>query len=131
MREVKEKKEKKEEIIWDKRKILVTLVILVLLIGIGLQVRSLFFQDSVKESPKKFSPKTQIKGISVGQASENLNKSFQESIKGIAEEAQNLNIAEVASTSPQVQKIINDLKSLKDLPKNQLKDTCERICGGL
>lgn len=128
---MREAKEKREEIIWDKKRIIITLIIIVLLIGIGFQFKTLFFGENKSPVPKETIQKEQIKGASVAEASKNISQSLQESINSLKEDAQNLNIAEVASSSPQVQKIINDLKSLKDLPKNQLKDTCERICGGL
>lgn len=129
---MREAKEKKEEIIWDKKKIIVTLIILVLLVGIGLQLKTIIFGENIPPAPpKEVIKKEQVRGINIGNASSNISKGFQESIKSLTEDAQNLDIAEVASSSPQVQKIINDLKSLKDLPKNQLKDTCEKICGGL
>jgi hypothetical protein len=36
---------------------------------------------------------------------------------------------EVASSSPQVQKILNDIKALQQYPANQIKDLCRKICG--
>jgi len=128
---MRETKEKKEEIIWDKKKIIITLIIVILLLGIGLQLKSLFLGGSNPPVPKEIVQKEKIKGINIGDASQNLSQSFQERIESLKKDAQNLNIAEVASSSPQVQKILNDLKSLKDLPKNQLKDACEKVCGGL
>jgi hypothetical protein len=42
---------------------------------------------------------------------------------------------EIASSSPQMQKILNDIKSLEQYPANQAKEFCrqiyEKICGGL
>ncbi|PIR80222.1 MAG: hypothetical protein COU25_01345 [Candidatus Levybacteria bacterium CG10_big_fil_rev_8_21_14_0_10_35_13] len=128
---MRQTKEKKEEVIWDKKKILITLVVVFLLTGIGFWLKALYLDEDVPKTSKKNIQREQIKGVSVGEASENISKSFQENINSLKEDAQNLNLAEVATSSPQVQKIIKDLQSLKDLPKNQLKDTCEKICGGL
>lgn len=49
----------------------------------------------------------------------------------IRNEITKLNVQDIASSSPQVQKIINDIKTLPDYPKNQAKDICQKICGGL
>ncbi|OGH11681.1 MAG: hypothetical protein A3B38_03260 [Candidatus Levybacteria bacterium RIFCSPLOWO2_01_FULL_36_13] len=112
----------KEEVNWDKKKIIVfsTVVIFVILF---LSYRLAGFNSD--EPLQK--PKTQIEGI----GAQDVSKNIQETVENLQEQAESLNIEEVASSSPQIQKVINDLKFLKDVPKNELKNTCERICNGL
>lgn len=112
----------REEVNWDKKKIFIFSTVLVLILLF------LFYRVADFSSNEQIEkPNTQLKGVSA----EDLSKNVQEAVSNLQEQAESLNIEEVASSSPQVQKIINDLKSLKDVPKSQLKNTCERICNGL
>lgn len=52
-------------------------------------------------------------------------------IKTLTQQVSSLNAAEIASSSPQVQKVLNDIKSLEQYPSNQAKDMCEQICSKL
>jgi hypothetical protein len=126
----KAKKEKAEEIDWDKKKIFIFTAFAILLIVLFLNFKSMILGES--ESPKQKTPNyTSVKGISTEDLSNNIKEGVGDNINNLKAEAQNLDIVEIASSSPQVQKIINDLKSLKDLPKNELKNACENICGKL
>lgn len=79
-----------------------------------------------------------VKGIST-QKQENvslpstskLQNSLQQKIDSIKQEASKLDIAEIASSSPQIQKLIKDLNALKDYPSNQIKQVCQNICNSL
>lgn len=129
---MREQKEKKEEIQWDKKKIFIGLVITILLIGIGFELKSVFLGESsmpIKEVNQNSN--AQIKGASTTDLTNGIKQSFADNINSIKAQAQNIDIAEIASSSPQVQKVISDLKGLKDLPKNQIKSACEKICNGL
>jgi hypothetical protein len=60
-----------------------------------------------------------------------IQTTFEERLLDIREEAENIDVAEVASSSPQVQKVISDLKNLQNYPRNQAKEACFNICEGL
>lgn len=129
---MREQKEKKEEILWDKKKIFISLVVAILLIGIGLELKSVFLGESLpKTSQVNQNSNAEIKGPNVEDLKNGIKQSFSDNINSIKSQAESINVAEIASSSPQVQKVINDLKGLKDLPKNQIKSACERICNGL
>ena len=123
-------KKESDDIIWDKKKIFVTVVIAILIIAIGFQLKSYLIagQNSSKVSEKL---KKQVKSINTSDLSNNIREGIEENFNNLKNQAQSLDVAEIATSSPQVQKIINDLKTLQDLPKSQLKSTCERICSGL
>lgn len=129
---VKELKEEKEKVIWDKKKIIVFSIIVILLIGIGFEIKTLMLGQNYSISPKKStSLKEQVQGVENKDLSVDIKQGIQESINNLKTEAQNIDLQEVATSSPQVQKVINDLKSLQDLPKTQIKSACEKICGSL
>ena len=120
----------KEQEQWDKKKILLFLIAAVALIGIGFEARTVFLGESSTAPAKTSLIKTDIKGIST-QAVPDIKKNVQDQLNNLKSEAQSVDLVEIASSSPQVQKVINDLKAIQDYPKNQLKATCEQICSGL
>ena len=125
MKDVKEKME------WDKKKIIMFAIAVVVLVGIGLVFKNMMFQGQETSNPP--SVKTDVKGVSTEAVNpvSDIKKNIQNQIDNLKTEAQNINIVDVATSSPQVQKVINDLKAIQDYPKNQLRQTCEKICSGL
>lgn len=61
----------------------------------------------------------------------NLEDIVQKQMQMIKQQAENINIEEIASSSPQIQNLINDLKALQNLPKDKVKEACYNICKGL
>jgi hypothetical protein len=118
----------KEDLQWDKKKILLFLIAAVVLLGIGFEAKDLVLGTSV--SPSVSITKPDVKGAAT-QVVPNIKNSVQNQLDNLKTEAQGVDLVEIASSSPQVQKVINDLKAIQDYPKNQLKATCEQICSGL
>jgi hypothetical protein len=118
----------REELQWDKKKILLFLIAAVLLIGIGFEAKDVILGTNI--APSVSIPKPDVKGAAT-QVSSNIKNSVQDQLDNLKTEAQNVDLVQIASSSPQVQKVINDLKAVQDYPKNQLKATCEQICNGL
>ncbi|MCL4354687.1 hypothetical protein M1349_04460 [Patescibacteria group bacterium] len=116
-----EKKEKKSETEWDIRKIVLVLalIIFVLVAGVWLK-RGYFAQINSQRVVKDAS--TEVP---------NLQKVVQSKIEDIKGEAAKINVEEVATSSPQMQKVINDLKSIQNYPSSQARSMCEKICNGL
>lgn len=124
---------KKEES-WNKTRIFAVLF-LVLLLAVG----GYFFKTRVLDAKSiSFSnPFKSIKGVTSKEESKNsgkdmnidIQKAVKEKINSLKQEVSSLNIVEVASSSPQIQKIINDIKALEQYPTNQAKEICRQICG--
>jgi len=79
-----------------------------------------------------------VKGISTQKqesvslpSTSKIQNSLQQKLDSIKQEVSKLDIKDIASTSAQVQKLINDLNALKEYPSNQIKDVCQKICSGL
>ncbi len=64
-------------------------------------------------------------------SSSSIQSSLDDKVSQIKQEVSNLNVAQVASSSPQVQKILEDVKSLEQYPQNQAKEACFNICNSL
>ncbi len=118
---------KKQEVEWDKKRIILFLVAAAALIIIGFELRTLLSGDNAASNQ---SLNQNVKGAAI-QPAPSIQKGIQDQISNLKNEAQNINVVDIASSSPQVQKVINDLKAIKNYPKNQLKDTCQQICNGL
>ncbi len=118
----------KEDLPWDKKKIIFFLIAAVALIGIGFEAKDLILGAS--SAPKTQVSAPDVKGAAT-QASSSIKNSVQNQLNTLKTEAQNVDLTQIASSSPQVQKVINDLKAIQNYPQNQLKATCQQICNGL
>jgi hypothetical protein len=121
------KKEVKNEIEWDRKKIFAFLLFLVGIVIFGYAAKIIVLGENL--SSKNV---TSVKGVSVSTLPlPDIKSNIQNNINNLKAEAQNINVVDIATSSPQVQKVINDLKAIQDYPKNQLRQTCEKICSGL
>lgn len=114
---------------WNKKRIFAALI-LILLLAIG----GYFFKTRILD--ENLSPQTKsIKGISTAEKTTeppfrtSIQDAVKEKINSLKQEVAGLNISEIASSSPQVQKILNDIKALEQYPTNQVKEICKKICG--
>ncbi|MCL5433214.1 MAG: hypothetical protein M1524_03840 [Patescibacteria group bacterium] len=133
---------------WDKRKIILGAVGILLIAGlIGYGLKTNFFSSGLT---KLIKPSKGVAGISSSdesvsdqeEGSSSTGQSFslpanevrstvEQKINTIKEEVNKINVVEIASSSPQVQKVLNDLKAIENYPKDQAKDYCKKICDSL
>jgi uncharacterized protein YpmS len=125
----KKEKEKNNESEWDKKRIILFSVLVFLAIIGAYYIKTLVLPE--KSFPQALSTKASVKGASTETASSNLKQGIQNQINNLKTEAQNINVVDIATSTPQVQKIINDLKALQNYPANSLKGVCEKVCSGL
>lgn len=124
---------KKERIEWDKRKIILFSLIVFFLLFAGFGIKNLFLDNNTANTSNS-SPfvKENVKGVSIiNSEGANIKNTVQEKIDSLKKQATEINITEIATSSPQVQKLINDLKALQSYPQSGLKDACFKICSGL
>lgn len=123
-------KEREEKFEWDKKKIILFFAGAILLIIIALVFRQMMVAGQ-EVAPS--SPTTSVKGANTQSlpALPDVKQNVQNQIDNLKNEAQDINLVDIATSSPQVQKVINDLKAIQNYPQNQLKATCEKICSGL
>lgn len=133
MKELKPIEEK-----WNKKRLLILFAFLVLFLA-GLLGIKLFVLDKNQSSPTAPKKSFSVKGAEIVT---DLNKNTKDSTSGVKsgvsdqintlkQEVSNINLAEVASSSPQVKKVLEDIKSLQNLPRNEVKDFCQKVCSGL
>lgn len=124
---------------WNKKRIFFGLNILVILI-VGLVTFKVLVLDKnqdfgknpvLKNSKSVEGANTNVNSLTQDNTASNLKTNIQDQLNTIKQEASGINLAEIATSSPQVQKVIDDIKSIQNLPRNQAKDFCEQVCSGL
>jgi hypothetical protein len=115
----------KEDVQWDRKKIILFLIAAVALIGIGFEAKDLILGKSIS-APVSVSTRD-VKGTAT-QLVPDIKSSVQGQLDTLKQEAQGIDLVQIASSSPQVQKVVNDLRALQDYPKNQVKAACQQIC---
>ncbi|MBI4079100.1 MAG: hypothetical protein HY429_02270 [Candidatus Levybacteria bacterium] len=124
-------KESVQEEEWDKKKIAAAAFALLVLLGVGAYYANTYIFKQT--TPTVASIKKDVAGarsevkLSLPQPKEMLQEKFED----IKEEVEKINIVEIASSSPQIQKVLNDIKSLENYPRNQAKEMCKKICDGI
>lgn len=115
---------------WDVKKILL-FVVFAGILAFGIKT---FVLDK-KVSTKSMVDLPQVQGTSTkGDSSENfspkqeIQKGVEEKLSELKKEVNNLNIVEVATSTPAVQKVLNDIKNLQQVPKNQCLNICNNLC---
>lgn len=112
---------------WDFRKIFAFLVILVVL----------FF--GVKTFVLDTNLKKEVEGVNTREAQrvilespkKEIEKNVQDKISELQKEVNNINVVEIATSAPAVQKFLNDFKNLQNLPQSEAKKACFKICEGI
>ena len=107
---------------WNKKRVFLGIFLLALLIIGG----GYLFRDKIFSRQSK-----SVEGASTStvDTAANVQEAVREKVDNLKQEVSGLNLMEVASSSPQVQKILNDIKALQQYPANQIKDLCRKICG--
>lgn len=127
---------------WDKKKIIITLLLLgFIAVGVFKYRDSLFSfipQDTSESFVMGASAEKNPAAKDRGRASTEASKaatlesmSFQDRLMELKEEITHLNPADVAGSTPQIQKVIKDIQSLQGYPQSQAKQMCQNICKNL
>lgn len=113
---------------WDRKKILIAVLFVLVIFFAFLYVKDAFFPDKKTSVKGTFSSRPQTRqDKEIRKASDN----FQAKLDEIQNNLKNLNAVDIATSTPQVQKILNDIGALQNLPRDQARQACEKICSGL
>ena len=110
---------------WNKKRVFFGIFLLALLIIGG----GYLFRDKIFISSSRQLKSVEGASTSTVDTAANVQETVKEKIDNLKQEVSGLNLMEVASSSSQVQKILNDIKALQQYPANQIKDLCRKICG--
>lgn len=118
---------------WDKKRIIIG-IIAVLLIGFLLgQAKQFIDVSGFLSTPQRDVVTDHVAGVSTQESSKTVSVKppqfdVQAKLEDLAAEAAKLEVEEVATSSPQVQKVLRDVQALQNYPKNQAREMCENIC---
>lgn len=126
---------------WNKKRIILFGIVTLLgIVGYFSKVTFLDKKNAIEEIQTSFD---KVKGIQTKQDlktddkkiepvyTNSLKEGIQEKLDEIKENVSGLKVDEVASSSPSIQKVLHDIKNLENLPRNQAKETCKKICEGI
>ena len=119
---------------WNKKRIFIGFIaILAVLTLLGYGIKTFVLGKNIDFFSKKttLGTSTQKQENASLPTVSSIQNSLQQKLGDIQQEVSKLDIAEIASSSPQIQKLIKDINALKDYPGNQVKDICQNICNSL
>ncbi len=110
---------------WNKKRIAISILILILMLVGGYYFKTHILGESSVQIKKN------VKGVSISasltpEAKIDIQQTVKDKLDSLKQEVSNLNIMEIATSSSQVQKILNDIKSLEQYPTNQIKEVCKK-----
>lgn len=134
----KSKERKPKEEMGAGKKAMLSLFIVALVFVAAYTFKQNYFSQSANSLEGQYRKSSEVQGATIQEQASRLNNSkadlreaVQNNFNALKDQANNLDAEEIASSSPQVQKILQDLKSLEQYPKNQAKEACMRVCNGL
>jgi len=122
---------KEDDLEWDKKRILIIGFTAIVAIALAVELKRIFLpntsvlgQSSVKKASEVEKPNVRTPNL-------DLESKVISSVEDIKAAIGGLNPEEVASSSPQIQKVLEDMQGIKNLPKNEARNTCMKICSGI
>lgn len=128
--DIKIKKKDEDQWQWDKKRIIIISFFALVLGLIAWELRGFF----VPKGSSILGEKSEIKQVEkpdVKVPNINFSADVGSKVEEIKENIENLSPEEIASSSPQVQKVLNDIGQIKNLPADRARDACIRICSAL
>ncbi len=126
------KKEIDQEFEWDKKRILIGLGILTVVVIAGFELKGLFLNKNGNVlGETDINKSSEIEKPEVRPPNINFKSEVDSTIADIKKNIGQLDTREIASSSPQIQKVLQDIQGIKDLPSSQAKEMCLKICSGI
>lgn len=123
---------------WDIKRIIVGVILATATVaGVGYGVKALVANRQEHASPSKpQQPFKSVEGVRAEPTQEpqflptsrEVQAAVEDKVEDIKREVGNLKVEDIATSSPQVQKILKDIQALQQYPKNQAKELCENLC---
>lgn len=132
---IDEEPEEEETYEWDKPRIVIFFAVIAALLFGGLLYKHFVLDaqsvpsagsfKSVQGASSSSNDTTQLPSV------ESIKQSAGQEIQTIQKQASQITVQQIASSSPQVQQLIQQLQQLPSQPGNIAKQTCENICNSL
>lgn len=115
--------------VWDVKKILAAVFIIGLIV---FTVKTYVLDKNLQN--ENLQTGTKVEGASVKSdkivelPSQDLRKDLNQRLNDLKENVNNINVIEVATSTPAVQKVLSDIKNLQNYPQNQCLNICNNLC---
>ncbi len=132
--EVKKPKKKEKEddgLEWDKKRIVLTLFFGLVAILIAWELKKMLLPNTNILGESTVKTASEIEKPDIETPDVDLESRVGSRISDIKESIVNLDPEEVASSSPQIQKVLKDIQGIRDLPAEEARNTCHKICSGI
>jgi hypothetical protein len=127
----KKSTKKEEDFEWDKKRIITTLFFGVLALLLVLELKNKFFPNTGILGESTVKKPYEVKKPEVQGPNLDVESRVGTAIEDIKNNINEINPEEVASSSPQIQKVLQDIQGLKDLPADKARSTCLKLCSEL
>ena len=127
----RKRKEEEEDFVWDKKRILIALGFILLLIFAAKVVKDRFYPETNILGESTTKSMSEIEKPDVQSPSLNLSSQVNSSLEDVKDSIENMDPEEVASSSPQIQKVLRDIQGIKNLPVDKARDACYSVCSRL
>ncbi len=130
---LKPKKIEKEDdgLEWDKKRILTTLLFGIIAIFLVMELKHRFFPDTNILGESTVKKASEIEKPSVKGPNMDLESKVGSTLNEVKNNINQIDPEEVATSSPQIQKVLNDIQGIRDLPADKARNTCMKICSGI
>jgi hypothetical protein len=122
---------KEDEYEWDKKRILIVGFSVIVVLALAVELKRMFLPNTSILGDSTVKKASEVEKPKVKPPSVDLQSKVGASLADIKNNIANLDPEEVASSSPQIQKVLQDMQGIKDLPKDEAKNACMRICSGI
>ncbi len=124
-------KNEEENFEWDRRRIIFGIFICIFVVAMFFEVKNRFFPNVSILGTSTVRKSTPVEKPSVKPPNFNIASGVGSKISEIKQNISGLDAKEIASSSPQIQKVLHDIQGIRDLPANQAKEMCLKICSGI
>ncbi len=120
---------------WNKKRLVFAILIILFLVVAGMSLKSYLLG---LEFPQNSSVNKNVKGTSTSAAptitlptANDVSQGVGRSINNIKKEIEKINVQDLATSSPQIKKVLDDIRALPSVPGQKAKDVCLNLCNGL
>ncbi len=130
-KKTRRKKLEEEELVWDKKKVVIVIFLIAFGIFVAMQIKNTFFPGTSILGESTVKKASEVEKPEIESPNLNLQSKVVDSIDQVKEDVANIDPEEVASSSPQIQKVLKDIQGIKNLPSDKVKEACYKACSSL
>lgn len=127
-KKLKKKEKSEDDLVWDKKRIIIVLFFGLVILLLAYEAKKMFLPNTKILGESTVKKASEIEKPNIDSPDVDLESKVESSISEIKENIINLDPEEVASSSPQIQKVLKDIQGIRDLPADKARNTCMKLC---